>query len=148
MYYSAQTKGFYDVDIHGPDIPADAVEITDHEHRTLIIGQSVGQIIVVGPDGRPALQDRPLPTEAELLEIERQGMRCSRFQARAALHGAGLLSAVEAAVAAASPIVQIAWADAAEFQRDSPTIAALAAGLGMSEAQVDGLFRTAMQITA
>lgn len=72
----------------------------------------------------------------------------SRFQARAALHNAGLLTAVEAAVAAADPFTQIAWADATEFRRDSPTIAALAVALGMTGAQLDDLFRAAALIVA
>ena len=72
----------------------------------------------------------------------------SRFQARAALHLAGLLTAAEAAVASAGPMVQIAWADAQEFRRDSPTIATLAASIGLTEAQIDDLFREAAQITA
>lgn len=72
----------------------------------------------------------------------------SRFQARAALHNAGLLAGVEAAVAAADPFTQIAWADATEFRRDSPTIAALAVALGMTGAQLDDLFRAAALIVA
>lgn len=75
-------------------------------------------------------------------------MVVSRFQARAALHLAGLLPQVEAAVAAADPLVQIAWSDAVEFRRDSPTIAALAAAIKMTDAQIDDLFRTAAGIAA
>ncbi len=72
----------------------------------------------------------------------------SRFQARAALHIAGLLPSIEAALAAADPLAQIAWADAQVFRRDSPTIAALAAAIGMTEAQIDALFIQAAQIQA
>jgi hypothetical protein len=84
------------------------------------------------------------PTEAE---VERGGMVCSRMQARIALHQAGLLTAAEAAVAESDAVVQIAWADAAEFRRLSPTIAALSDALELSPEQVDDLFRAAMQIT-
>jgi hypothetical protein len=85
----------------------------------------------------------PLP-----IEQQRARMVCSRFQARAALHMAGLLPAVEEFIADADPLVKIAWADAVEFRRTSPTINAMAAGLGMTDEQVDDLFRTAMQIEA
>lgn len=88
------------------------------------------------------------PDPAAVLAAERATMRCSRFQARAALHVAGLLAQVEAAVAAADPLVQIAWADAVEFYRDSPTIAALQGAVGLTDEQVDDLFRSAAQITA
>lgn len=72
----------------------------------------------------------------------------SRFQARAALHLAGLLPQVEAAVAAADPLVQIAWADAQEFRRSSQTIAALAGAVNLDDAAIDQLFRSAAQIAA
>jgi hypothetical protein len=84
------------------------------------------------------------------LEAERAGMVCSRMQARLAMHGAGILAAVEAAVAASGPEVQIAWADAVEFRRNSPTIAALAGAIDppLSDEAVDDLFRVAMGLTA
>lgn len=73
----------------------------------------------------------------------------TRFQARAALHLAGLLPQVEAAVAASNDMLaQLAWADALEFERASPTIAAIAAAIGLTEAQIDALFVTASQIQA
>lgn len=74
----------------------------------------------------------------------------SRFQARAALLGAGLLDDVEALMASpATPAIhRLAWTDAVEFRRDSPTIAAVAAALSLSDAQLDGLFTVAAGITA
>lgn len=73
----------------------------------------------------------------------------SRFQARAALAMAGLLPAVDAAIAASgSVIAQIAWADAQVFERGSPTIAGLASAIGLTDAQIDNLFRTAAEIVA
>lgn len=73
----------------------------------------------------------------------------SRFQARAALHMANLLTSVEAAIAASDNVVaQLAWADAVAFERTSPTITAMAGALGLTEAQVDDLFRTAAGIVA
>lgn len=72
----------------------------------------------------------------------------SRFQARAALHLAGLLDDAEAAVAAADRLTQLAWEDARDFRRDSPTIAALAGVLGLDDQAVDDLFRQAATITA
>lgn len=72
----------------------------------------------------------------------------SRFQARAALHQAGLLEAAEAAVATSDMIVRLAWQDAQEFRRDSPTVATLADALGLTPAQLDELFRQAAGIVA
>lgn len=61
--YSLSTLGFYHEDIHGENIPADAIEITDDEHEALIQGQSEGKQITTGSDGRPVLTDPP-PAEA------------------------------------------------------------------------------------
>ena len=72
----------------------------------------------------------------------------SRFQAKAALSAAGLLPAVEAALADADPLAQLAWAEAIEFRRQSPTILALATALGLTDAQVDDLFHAAASIEA
>lgn len=82
------------------------------------------------------------------IEEERANMICSRFQAKAALSAAGLLSAAESAVAAADATTQLAWAEAIEFRRNSPTITTMAATLGLTPEQVDDLFRAAMQIEA
>lgn len=90
----------------------------------------------------------PAPDPEAALEAERAAMRASRFQVRAALLAAGLLAQVEAAVAAADPFAQLAWAEAVTFSRNSPTLNALAAQLGLPPAQVDELFRAAMQIEA
>lgn len=73
----------------------------------------------------------------------------SRFQARTALHLSGLLAPVESAIAASGNVVaQLAWADAAAFERGSPTIAAMAGALGLTDAQIDDLFRAAAGIVA
>lgn len=53
--YSSSTGGFYDTSIHGSDIPADAVEITNEQHAALLEGQSSGKVIGVDADGNPIL---------------------------------------------------------------------------------------------
>ena len=70
----------------------------------------------------------------------------SPAQARLALLGAGLLDQVEAAVAAGSRATQIAWEMATIIERSSPTVVALSAALGLTDAQLDALFTTAAGI--
>lgn len=74
----------------------------------------------------------------------------TRFQARAALHLAGLLPQVEALMSdpATDPPARIAWQDAQEFRRQSPTVLAMAQALGLSEQQLDQLFTTAASLEA
>ena len=87
-------------------------------------------------------------TEASPAEIAAT-LTVTRFQARAALHQAGLLADVEAAVAASDdPTVKLAWAESIEFPRGSPTIAALAVAIGLTDAEVDALFIAAAAIQA
>lgn len=89
------------------------------------------------PDVMPVLDRTPVPQVV------------SRFQARAALAMAGLLTSVENAIASSNNIIaQLAWADAVQFERNSPTIAAMASALNLTEGQVDDLFRTASKIIA
>lgn len=61
--YSATTGGFY-LDPHpnpenAPDIPSDAVEITDEQYNALLDGQSNGQKIIADQNGYPMLEDYP-----------------------------------------------------------------------------------------
>jgi hypothetical protein len=66
MFYSKTTGGFYSREIHGINIPADAVEITAEQHSELIEGQSQGKRIVADENGRPVLADPPEPTPEEI----------------------------------------------------------------------------------
>lgn len=74
----------------------------------------------------------------------------SRFQARAALHLAGLLDTVEAIMASpTTPVLaKLAWADAQEFKRNSPSLLGIAGALALTDEQLDDLFTTAAGIEA
>ena len=56
-YYSESTGGFYDSTIH-TTWPEDAVWITDEQHAELLAGQSNGQVIMPGKDGKPVLTSK------------------------------------------------------------------------------------------
>lgn len=68
-------------------------------------------------------------------------------QARLALLQAGLLDQVNAAIAAMPGVegeaARIEWEYAQEVRRDSPLVAGLSATLGLTEAQLDDMFRMA-----
>jgi hypothetical protein len=72
----------------------------------------------------------------------------SRFQAKAALSDAGLLASAQSIVDAADASVKMAWDEAVEFRRNSPTINALAGALGIDSDGLDDLFRAAALIEA
>ncbi|QLL14646.1 phage tail assembly chaperone [Pseudomonas chlororaphis] len=70
MYYSPSKNGFYDSDLTG-HLPDDVVEISIEEHFRLLEGQSQGQLISAGADGKPALSARPKLTSEQLSTVER-----------------------------------------------------------------------------
>ena len=72
----------------------------------------------------------------------------TKAQAKIALLDAGLLDTVEAMMVDPSTPRphRIAWADAQEFRRTSPTLAAMAAALNLTSDQVDDLFIAARQV--
>lgn len=66
MLYAKSTGGFYAVEIHGDNIPADAVEITAEEHAALLEDQSRGKVITADANGLPvAVAPASLMTLAE-----------------------------------------------------------------------------------
>lgn len=117
--------GFYDASIH-VSIPAGAVQITVSQWLDILGNQGFRRWN--GSEIVEHIPEPPAPTIPQSI---------SRFQARAALLSAGLLTDVEAAVAAADPFAQLAWAEAQEWRRDSPTLLALAHGIGLTEAEID-----------
>lgn len=71
----------------------------------------------------------------------------TRRQAKQALLQVGLLDDVDAAIAASGDrAAQIDWADATEFRRDWPTLIALQPALGLTDQQIDDLFREAAKL--
>lgn len=128
--------GFYDDTIH-VQMPNGVIKLTDAQWQEFIDNNGLrkwhgGEVQACTPPETLA----PIP------------QAISRFQARAALLAADLLSDVEAAVAAADPFSQLAWAEAQEWRRDSPTLDALAKGIGLTDAEIDDLFIQATAITA
>lgn len=67
-------------------------------------------------------------------------------QARLALFGAGLLDRVEAAVKQAGGVTQISWEYATVINRDDELIVQIAAGLKLSDEQIDSLFEAAVAL--
>lgn len=62
MYFSSSTNGFYVPEIHGENIPSDAVEITEQQHSALMAAQSEGKQIAPDNDGKPvAVEPIPIP---------------------------------------------------------------------------------------
>jgi len=74
----------------------------------------------------------------------------TRFQALAVLAAGGYLDTVHTYIDTLprSNITRLAFENATDWERTSPTLAALAAMLGLSDAQVDDLFIAASKVSA
>lgn len=78
IFYSPSTGGFYDSDINGSAIPADAVAITVDKHRALLAAQASGSTIQADASGAPIAVAPTPPTLAQT-----QAALCARVDAAA-----------------------------------------------------------------
>lgn len=85
---------------------------------------------------------------AAYLSDWRKAASCTPFQGRVALSNAGMLAQAQMAVDAADEKTKLAWEYATSWDRMSPMILSLSSALGLSETQVDDLFKQAAKITA
>lgn len=74
----------------------------------------------------------------------------TKFQALAVLAAGGYLGTIRTYIATLGEddITRLAWENATDWERTSPTLNALAAMLGLSDAQVDDLFVAASHVSA
>lgn len=86
--------------------------------------------------------------EHDAAAVEPVPERVTAYQAKAALHLGGHYASVQAIMAneATDPLAVIAWENAGHFRRQSPFIASIGPALGLSDAQIDQLFRDAAAI--
>lgn len=86
---------------------------------------------------------------ADRLQVKRESMAVTPYQAYEALAQAGLLDAIEAFMADVNTPANIvrAWNKTTVFHRLSPTVLAVASAMGWTDAQLDGLFTAAAQIS-
>lgn len=74
--------------------------------------------------------------------------KVSRMQAKQALLAAGLLATFDAAVAASGDDeLKLYYAETSDFHRDHPALVAFMTARGMTDEQVDDLFRAAILFT-
>lgn len=132
MKYAQSTGGFYLEAIHGENIPADAVEISDIRYVELLQGQEAGQQIVADGDGAPVLEWPALVPAT----------RISALQGLKAIDHFGLASAYDAwANDPARTFLERAFINRAQtWERDDATLIAAALALGIGEAELDAMF--------
>jgi len=94
--------------------------------------------------------DLPYIAPVEIVPVEPVPESISMRQTRLALLSAGLLEAVEARIAAMEGMTgqaaRIEWEYGSEVRRDSPLLAGITSGMGLTSEQVDDLIRQAALI--
>lgn len=92
-------------------------------------------------------RDAAIAADAEAKRLASIPTSVTMRQARLALHAAGLLSGVNAAISAmeepAKTAATIEWEYASAVERNAGLVPAMAAALGMTASQIDDLFITA-----
>lgn len=83
MFYSESTGGFYTAEIHGDNIPADAVEITAEYHAELLAAQSAGKRIEPDANSHPVAVDPPPPSLADVQAASASSIDTAAGAARA-----------------------------------------------------------------
>ena len=74
-FYSKTTRGFYCKEIHGTNIPSDAVQITSKQHATLLSEQSQGKQIVPDENSYPiAIVPPAIPSTWEQIRSKRDAL--------------------------------------------------------------------------
>ena len=132
---------------------ADALEATWVDENDVVIKRhaySNGQMDMLRADlGADAAQYESLIAEVEATyspsppQPIRVPQQVTMRQARLDLLSRGLLDDVEAMIAAAGREAQIEWEYASIVDRDNPVIAAVQQQQGMTDEQIDDLFREA-----
>lgn len=79
LFWSKSTGGFYSGDIHGRNMPTDAVKITPKRHAELVKAHQGGADIVAGGRGLPEARERKSTRETALgeaaLRVKREARR-------------------------------------------------------------------------
>lgn len=133
MKYSPSIGGFYTPEIHGTNIPQDAVEVSADEHAALMQAQSDGKRIVFDADlDKPIAVDRPLPTAAAAITMKLASINAS-CEAEIASISAGY-PASEVLSWPKQEAEARAWT--ADNQAVTPLLDSLAAARGISKAEL------------
>lgn len=142
IYRFRQYDRVYDTAIEVPDgttaiPPFHTFEAPPEQTGYYAVMQNGWQLV---PGEKPGPPDPPTPVKYVPQSV-------TRFQAKAILHLQGLLTTAENIInASTDPLVKLVWSEALYFERNSPTLNALAEQLQLTPDQLDDLFIAAEQI--
>lgn len=126
--------------IEGAHIVADAAGVETQYDAEALAGMTDEELAAIGLERfEPPVPAAPVPAKIALWQA-----RAILTQTPSGTPGQTLLDAANALVAASGdPVLETFWEYGVDVSRASPTLAALAAQLGLTGAQLDQLFRDA-----
>ena len=116
MYYSKSSAGFFSPDLHGSNVPPDAVEITPAQHTALLAAQAAGKRIVPDANGYPVAQDPPPPPAPTPDQIRADRVAAVYAHLNAAAHALGYDDIRAAVTYADEPIIPKFQAEGRAFR--------------------------------
>lgn len=116
------------------------IEFNDNKANSTIDSIDMFSVVIAAWNAlTPAPLPPPLPLTIE--QIRAQLHSLSPAQVRLVLNQFGLLTQVETAIAAGSRELQIEWEFRVEFKRDNVLLNSMATGLGLTDVQLDNMFK-------
>ena len=132
-------------------IPARSTEVAPPEVPAGSIPKWLGDTWAIVEKNLGQAEETGIPlTDAEKVIQWRNETSVTRFQALAALLQAGLLGDIEAYISSESTdaFTKLAWKEVLVFKRVSPLVTSIGSLFGLSDGQIDDLFRFAETIDA
>lgn len=138
--FSESSGTFYPDDVFYTNAPSDLVDVVPGEYEKCMARNANQCFRHIGNGVFEVFDMPPAPPVIP--------QKVTKFQAKAALHMAGLLETVEAAIQSEQTdfLTKLAWNEVNSFERQSSMVLNLAAVLNLSEEQLDQLFVTAAAI--
>lgn len=149
FFYSPSRNAFYPSEfmteyLAAEALPDDIMEVSDSAYAAIVSNRPPHLDFAAGPDGHPVLIERVVVGYVPPI--------VSRAQGKIALLRAGRWGDVAAFVAAipdatARAVAEVALNETATWNRSSPFLAQVAAGVGLSDEDLDALFLAAAEVT-
>lgn len=81
IYFSKSQNAFFNSAVHGVNIPGDSVEISEAEHKALMLAQSAGKTITADASGKPVATVPVATIEEQVAMAERLRAKAYRDEA-------------------------------------------------------------------
>lgn len=115
----------------------------DSDGRVMNVVEYPGEL-PMSEDGYRVVQAEGHEAPGDVVDVPRTFKPVTRRQMLTALHRAGMLETIRAAVAGSGDVeLQIAFDEALDFERTNPMLVGMAHQMGKTDAEIDAIFALA-----